>query len=170
MAPPKKEFSGCSKCGEKDLSKFHKSKKRHSWCRACINVYKREKQANGQPRAAAYQTVARGKKHKWLWDMKREKGGCETCGESDPCCLSFHHRDEATKSFQIGSQVHLCGKERLLGEMDKCVLLCENCHRKLHYYSSTGNDGRRKHAHKQTRLAGTVGQNLESAHNPSQDT
>ena len=58
-------------------------------------------------------------------------GGCFFCGEEEEVCLDFHHRNPAEKSFTIGNQVHLA-PERIIAELAKCVVLCANCHRKLH--------------------------------------
>lgn len=59
--------------------------------------------------------------------------GCAICGESEPCCLSAHHIDSSEKEFSISDGVRgKLGKSRILDELDKCVCLCENCHRKVH--------------------------------------
>lgn len=59
-------------------------------------------------------------------------GKCQDCGLIDlPCVFDFHHLDPAKKEIAFGSRG---GKsfERLKSELDKCVLLCANCHRKRH--------------------------------------
>lgn len=64
-------------------------------------------------------------------------GCCKQCGWKD-CLwgLEFHHRDEIKKSFTINE--HYCSSwNKLKGELDKCDLLCANCHRLAHYNSST---------------------------------
>lgn len=61
------------------------------------------------------------------------KGGrCEKCGYSK-CnrALSFHHLDKAEKSFGIGSKLSRSWSV-LQKELDKCVLLCANCHMETH--------------------------------------
>lgn len=63
------------------------------------------------------------------------KGGkCERCGY-DKCiaALEFHHIDPADKNYKIGSQAHTASLERMKKEVDKCILLCANCHREEHY-------------------------------------
>lgn len=53
------------------------------------------------------------------------------CGEDDPRCLDFHHRDPDTKSFGVaGFRGSALGP--LQREIEKCDVLCANCHRKLH--------------------------------------
>lgn len=60
---------------------------------------------------------------------------CTRCGEADPACLDFHHTDPAVKEFNVaragGKSLKKCQVE-----IDKCVVLCSNCHRKLHAYES----------------------------------
>jgi len=58
---------------------------------------------------------------------------CVQCGESDPVCLDFHHRDPGQKDFSLYQAARLAmGKNRILAEIAKCDVLCANCHRKLH--------------------------------------
>ena len=67
----------------------------------------------------------------------RYKGNkCYDCGNTYPlCCYDFHHLDERQKLFEIAP-----GLDRALGvlyeEVDKCVLLCSNCHRIRHSIDS----------------------------------
>jgi len=58
---------------------------------------------------------------------------CNRCGETHIACLEFHHLDPTEKEGNIG---HICRRystERLKREMEKCEVLCANCHRKEHY-------------------------------------
>lgn len=58
---------------------------------------------------------------------------CAICGESDKSCLDFHHRDPKTKDKELrGMFGREWGKGRILAEVEKCDVLCSNCHRKLH--------------------------------------
>jgi hypothetical protein len=59
--------------------------------------------------------------------------GCQRCGENDPVCLDFHHIDELNKAFKISWGVSTALPwEDILYEIDKCDVLCANCHRKEH--------------------------------------
>jgi hypothetical protein len=60
------------------------------------------------------------------------KGGkCKNCQYSkSPAALVFHHRDPKEKDFSISRKV--LGWERLQPELDKCDLLCSNCHNEEH--------------------------------------
>jgi len=60
------------------------------------------------------------------------KGGkCEKCGYSRcMASLIFHHRDPKQKSFGITSKSK--SFESLKKEVNKCSLLCSNCHGEVH--------------------------------------
>lgn len=64
--------------------------------------------------------------------IKHNKG-CFYCPETEPVCLDFHHKDKQTKkqniSVMIGSH---WSWDKIQTEMDKCIIVCSNCHRKLH--------------------------------------
>ena len=61
------------------------------------------------------------------------KGGkCEKCGY-DKChaALDFHHKNPEEKDTNI-SLLFGCNIQKMYDELDKCILLCSNCHRELH--------------------------------------
>lgn len=63
------------------------------------------------------------------------KGGkCEKCGY-DKCiaALDFHHINPEEKDFSISNSNIYKNIEALKQEVDKCILLCANCHREIHY-------------------------------------
>ncbi len=73
------------------------------------------------------------RRHK-LKDMAIEyKGGkCEKCGY-DKCktALDFHHLDPTEKEFTISSANR--SWESIKEELDKCIIVCANCHREIHF-------------------------------------
>jgi len=58
---------------------------------------------------------------------------CTLCSENDASCLEFHHTDPSTKDGLISKMKF--SKKKLAEELKKCVVLCSNCHRKLHYHN-----------------------------------
>lgn len=61
------------------------------------------------------------------------KGGkCERCGY-DRClaALEFHHTDPTQKDFGVSGST-VANFERMKTEVDKCILVCSNCHREIH--------------------------------------
>jgi hypothetical protein len=62
------------------------------------------------------------------------KGGhCQACGYSN-CheALEFHHLEGTGKDFGISDRGYTRSWKRIVEELDKCVLLCANCHREVH--------------------------------------
>lgn len=63
------------------------------------------------------------------------KGGkCEICGyDKNIAALEFHHINQEEKSFQLDSR-HLSNTnvKNILNELNKCILICANCHREIH--------------------------------------
>lgn len=61
------------------------------------------------------------------------KGGkCEICGYNRCVdALEFHHVDPTEKEIPIGSG-NIKSFEKLKQEVDKCILVCSNCHKELH--------------------------------------
>ena len=63
------------------------------------------------------------------------KGGCcSKCGyNNNISALEFHHRDSSLKEFSLDARkLSNTKKELLLVELDKCDLLCSNCHKEHH--------------------------------------
>jgi hypothetical protein len=63
------------------------------------------------------------------------KGGkCTTCGYNKCIAsLDFHHLDPNEKDFGISAKGLTRSFEKVKVELDKCILLCSNCHRELHF-------------------------------------
>ncbi|AEH36094.1 homing endonuclease associated repeat-containing protein [Halopiger xanaduensis] len=75
----------------------------------------------------------RSRLRSWLNEIKRKRG-CTRCGTDTVACLDFHHVDTAAKEMAVGKMVtYGYGKERLREEIEKCDVLCANCHRQIHY-------------------------------------
>lgn len=75
------------------------------------------------------------KRRKKIKDLSLEyKGGkCEKCGYSKcKSALEFHHTNPEEKDFSIGQKGETRSWERVKKELDKCILVCSNCHREIH--------------------------------------
>lgn len=76
-----------------------------------------------------YETV----KNKWYTDLK-ETLSCEHCGENHTACIDFHHKDPHDKEIAVSDALRMrWPEEKVRAEIAKCMVLCANCHRKLHY-------------------------------------
>lgn len=65
-------------------------------------------------------------------ELVKYKGGkCSECGY-DKClsALEFHHLNPKEKDFTVSGKSW--GVEKLKKEVDKCILVCANCHIELH--------------------------------------
>lgn len=59
--------------------------------------------------------------------------GCALCAEKEPCCIDFHHMNPKEKEFNISKACQeYKDLDSIKREIDKCILLCANCHRKVH--------------------------------------
>ena len=108
---PKKYKCGC---GEERESEFQKG--RYSECKKCRSNRQVGLYAKYKAQAIQY------------------KGGkCVSCGY-DKCAaaLDFHHLDPSQKDPEWSKMRHR-SFEKVRDELDKCVLLCKNCHTELHY-------------------------------------
>ena len=65
--------------------------------------------------------------------IKYKGDKCENCGY-DKChsALEFHHNDPSQKDFGISQDGNTRPWEVIKEELDKCVMLCANCHREEH--------------------------------------
>jgi hypothetical protein len=63
--------------------------------------------------------------------------GCEICGYNEhPAALQFDHIDPSKKEFNIGEAVsNTHGWPRIQAEIEKCRVLCANCH-SIHSYDN----------------------------------
>ena len=58
---------------------------------------------------------------------------CEVCGYKKCVnALEFHHIDPNEKEFGVGENGYTRSIEAIKKELDKCILVCSNCHREIH--------------------------------------
>lgn len=68
----------------------------------------------------------------WIESYKQERR-CVKCGVADFLVLDFHHSGTDGKDFNISDFRYRAGFKKLKEEIQKCLLLCANCHRNVHY-------------------------------------
>lgn len=80
----------------------------------------------------SYHVDARRKKLKEM-AVEHKGGKCELCGY-DRCiqALTFHHIDPTQKDFTISASGHTRSWNKLRRELNKCIMLCANCHAEVH--------------------------------------
>lgn len=83
------------------------------------------------PRIREYRE--RWRYHADLLDQIRDVP-CQDCGgRFPPCAMEFDHRDPATKVRSVTRMISNASIERILAEVDKCDVVCSNCHRTRTY-------------------------------------
>lgn len=126
----------CSNCKqEKSVLEFNKKGLGlQPWCKECNKIRSRLYYAQNRDN---HLIVIKARKNKvYKEHIKRIKAiksnsCCSLCPESESLCLDFHHL--GTKDVLISRVVHQgYSWGRILLEMKKCVILCSNCHRKVH--------------------------------------
>jgi hypothetical protein len=69
----------------------------------------------------------------WFVNYKKQLA-CVTCGHNHPAALDFHHVEQKKSNRKLHKLVSDGNtKKRILEEIDKCVVLCSNCHRVHHH-------------------------------------
>lgn len=116
----------CSDCGRnRSLTFFTYGQSRHtpkpkyirSTCINCSNA------ARGRRKTEIRQRLS---------SLQKEKK-CKKCGFSDPRALQFHHIDPKNKKNCVSVLISMGYKEEtILEEVEKCIVLCANCHSILH--------------------------------------
>lgn len=131
----------CSKCKElkteSEFSKKHTSKDGLSWhCKICTRNYTKTHYRNNKKyykdKARRNDIIRRKKIKAWFINYK-SKLKCEQCGEHHISTLDFHHKNLNEKDHEISKLVYYGSLNLLKKEIEKCSVLCSNCHRKHHY-------------------------------------
>ena len=130
----------CGKCGHKEEFAFNQSKNCYqTFCKKCNREYQKEHYRNNK---ADYIEKQRQRRIDWWhwWNEFKATLKCCRCGESHPACLDFHHRDPKEKEVNLATAVNKCwSKKKILEEVEKCDVICSNCHRKLHHSALSSN-------------------------------
>lgn len=82
----------------------------------------------------SYDYVKQHRKHIKEELVKYKGGKCEICGYNKCInALEFHHLDPSIKDFTISDSSKHYTLDQMKKEVDKCILVCANCHREIHY-------------------------------------
>jgi len=70
--------------------------------------------------------------YKKVYEYKQQRfsEGCQLCSFSDPDCLCLHHPKGVYKTTDPSKVSYLSSRAK--NELDRCIVLCMNCHTKLH--------------------------------------
>lgn len=101
-------------------------------CRDCQKKYRKEHYLNNRQKYIDKAKDYKKNFTEWFLDYKKNLS-CEICGENRYWVLDFHHKDPKQKDIEISNLLKICNKKKILDEIDKCMVLCSNCHRDLHH-------------------------------------
>lgn len=97
-----------------------------------IRKSKREWYHRNKSVVAAHAKKNREKAKQWVNNVKSNLG-CK-CGETHISVLDCHHLDPSKKEIRIADAIRRGWSiPRLQRELKKCIVMCSNCHRKLHW-------------------------------------
>lgn len=111
----------CGRCKvDKPLSEFYSNSTRSSrtqiYCKQCFNSYTTARFRRRKKQAVEYMGAR-----------------CADCGGVFPYYVyDFHHLDPSQKDMQFNS-LRRRSWDTIRAELDKCVMVCANCHRIRHW-------------------------------------
>ena len=127
----------CAHCGiVKNIREFTRKKSSkdgfNSSCKICTREIVRKHYYKNRKYYINKSKKTKLKFNKYIWELKKDKG-CYLCNNKNPYLLDFHHIKKREKKYTISKIVTY---KRLALEIDKCILLCRNCHAEFHYYTN----------------------------------
>jgi protein-arginine kinase activator protein McsA len=66
------------------------------------------------------------------WDTFKRTLKCTKCEQNHPAALDFHHTDPSEKENIVSNLVSQGSFVAAMEEVQKCIVLCANCHRIHH--------------------------------------
>ena len=106
-------------------------------CSVCGRLYEyNSKKRKGHKKTKCSSCmVANFRRKRKRMAIKYKGGKCVLCGyKKCQDALAFHHIESGNKEFGLARGVGLCRSwERVKKELDKCVLVCCNCHAEIHW-------------------------------------
>ena len=115
----------CRTCRNKQSTIYNNAHKEHikkHWAKYYVDNHDRIKKMQRE-------------RHNGLMEIlnKLKINGCAICGyNKNPCALDFHHVNPKDKKMIIDAGTIDNSNKRIADELNKCILLCANCHRVIH--------------------------------------
>lgn len=124
----------CSSCmKEKPLSDFNFRNKHggiyQRSCKECTRIAGKLHYTRNREKVIARSVDNRQRGNYWYAQFKNILE-CEVCGENFGPCLEFHHTNPDVKERDPSTQYNWTKFKK---EIEECVVVCANCHRKIHY-------------------------------------
>ena len=119
----------CSRCLKtKSLEGFHKKGNgRQSYCKDCRKSYHREHYLANKDMYLKNNAARKAELLSYVQDLKNNP--CTDCGNTfHPWAMHYDHLVSEEKDMEIGKLVVFGSKKRIDAEIEKCELVCANCH------------------------------------------
>ena len=133
------EEKHCPQCGKlKSKNQFSIRRKNkdglQNLCKECKRKYDRDYFQEHKENRMKLVSKRKQETREWFQDYLQDKK-CMLCGFDHLGALEFHHRDPSKKFDTICNMVSKKGysKAKIMIEINKCDILCANCHNILHW-------------------------------------
>lgn len=129
----------CWRCNShKDITDFYTQTLRsgkvqvHTNCKACVRTHQQNYRALNKE--YHNETTRQRRLNNKQQAIKRFHYECHDCRQSFPSCVyDFHHLDPSKKEMSVANAFSKNNKN-FEAELDKCIMLCANCHRIRHHF------------------------------------
>lgn len=96
------------------------------------NAYQRQWYARNKEKAKAA-VNANKRRYRERWREYKATLSCTNCGFNHPDALEFHHVIKSPDNRTVNSLLRKDAYKAVMEEIQKCVVLCANCHRVHHH-------------------------------------
>jgi hypothetical protein len=132
------DLKTCTKCNlAKNMVEFaikdSKSDTKSAWCKECQCIYSRKHYTKNRSKYIG-RARTKNKNHRLWFNQYKETLSCSSCKTTGYWRLAFHHLDPSEKEISISTALSKgWSKKRMDAEIDKCIVLCHNCHSDIHH-------------------------------------
>lgn len=113
----------CSKCNTNETN----GKQR--WCTECKREYDKQYYQDPANKQKHREAKQRNKTKFSAWYHSLKDSPCVDCGNKfHPAAMQWDHRPGTIKTGDVANLAHRGNKKLVLAEIEKCDLVCANCH------------------------------------------
>jgi len=132
------EYKKCSSCkldlpaNKENFNYRYDRGKLKGICKKCQSDYKKKHYEDNKKEYMQKSFKYKQDFKLWFTEIKN-KLKCSLCNEDRYWVLDFHHTNPNEKDGNVSVMISNCNKSKIISEMEKCIVLCSNCHRDLHH-------------------------------------
>ena len=99
-----------------------------------LTIFSLKEKTRYRCRKCSVEAVQRRREKVKLMAVEHKGGCCIKCGYNKCMgALEFHHTDPTQKDFAISNNGTTKAWSKIIIELEKCILVCANCHREIHH-------------------------------------